>query len=256
MTSPLNSWNDSDGLRWYTFGDKDYLSVTSMRKVLGLPFTLHRWVIKQTLEGIQKNPDSIVPLPGENPANVRTRLVKQGEAPRDVAAEKGTAVHGYIADNVPLSEVPVELRPYVEAYAKAVIELGIKPILVERTVVNDRYGYAGSFDMLAKVREHNNETVIVDLKTGKGAYAEYALQVYAYLKGEAVMNGEKVDEKATKALRKATGAAILHINPELPNGYEYHRIRIDSALDLGFRALGTLSQWMVTYKDLASLEEN
>lgn len=252
MTSPENSWNDSDGLRWYTFGDTDYLSVTSMRKVLGLPYSLHRWVLKNTLEAIQKDPQSVLPRSGETPPNVRTRLVKQGEGARDSAAERGTLIHGYIAESTPLADVPEELRPYVESYAKAVIELGIKPVLVERTIINDRYGYAGSFDMLAKVREHGDETVIVDLKTGKGAYPEYALQVYAYLKGDAVMHGDKVDAKATKALKKATGAAILHIRPD---GYTYHRVRCDANLDLAYRALGALSQWMVTYKDLASLED-
>ena len=54
MTQPEGAWNDADGLRWYSFDDKDYLSVTSMRKSLGMPYSLHRWVMKQTLEAVQK----------------------------------------------------------------------------------------------------------------------------------------------------------------------------------------------------------
>lgn len=252
MTQPEGSWQDAEGLRWYTFNDKDYLSVTSMRKSLGIPYTLHRWVMKQTLEAVQKDPSLIVRRDGETLANVRTRVMKAGESERDKAAERGTEVHDIIASDTLLRDVPPELRPYVEQYARAVIDLGIRPLLVERTVYNDRYGYAGSFDLLAQVKSHGDRIYIIDLKTGKGTYPEYALQVYAYLKGEFIAHGDRVDEKATSILKKAEGAAILHITPDK---YEWHPIRCDATLDRAYRSLGTLSNWVVTNRDLSSLLE-
>jgi hypothetical protein len=252
MTQPEGAWNDADGLRWYSFDDKDYLSVTSMRKSLGMPYSLHRWVMKQTLEAVQKDPDLLIRGEKETDANVRTRIVKAGESARDIAAERGTEVHGLIAAGTPIKDVPKELQPYVEQYARAVIALGIKPLLVERTVFNDQYNYAGSFDLLATLRSKDNRVYVIDLKTGKSTYPEHALQGYAYLKAEFVgKQPDKVDEKATALLKKATGVGILRIGPD---AWDFHDVRIDKNLDLAFRAMATFAKWTVTYKDLASLE--
>ena len=62
---------------------------------------------------------------------------------------------------------------------------------------------------------------------------------------------DKVDEKATALLKKATGVGILRIGPD---AWDFHDVRIDKNLDLAFRAMATFAKWTVTYKDLASLE--
>lgn len=259
MTSPVNAWTDDNDLRWYTFREKDYLSVTSMRKALGMPYNLHRWVVRQTLEAVQRDPNILLPQEVkkgkmETPANVRGRIGREAMKERDYKAERGSDVHEYIANGTPLSMVPKELQPFVESYANAVIQLGIKPLLAERQVFSDRYGYAGSFDLLATMRAFDGDAHVVDLKTGSGTYNEHALQGYAYMKADFVGENDKVDETATEMLKHATGVGVLHLHPGEGKGWTYHNIRIDKALDQAYRALCVISRWMVKFPDIESLE--
>ena len=260
MTSPKNAWSDANDLRWYTFQERDYLSVTSLRKVLGMPYNLHNWVVKQTLEAVQKDPDLLTPLDTgkgkrkpkmETPANVRTRIKRVGMKERDKSAERGTDVHEAIANGVPLDRLPAELVPYVEQYANAVIALGIKPLMSERQVFNKRYGYAGSFDLMASLRSKDNRRYIVDLKTGKGTYPEHALQGMAYLDGEFVGEDDRIDRAATDLLHTATDIGILHLRPD---GWEFHDIPVTDELRQTQRAMAVTAQWFAKNTDISQLE--
>jgi hypothetical protein len=260
LTSPKNAWSDENDLRWYTFQDRDYLSVTSLRKVLGMPFNLHNWVLKQTLEAVQRDPSLLVPQDTgkgkrkpimESPANVRGRIMRAGMAERDRSAERGTEVHAAIANGLPLSYVPAELQPYVEQYANAVIALGLKPLMVERQVFNKTYGYAGSFDLMASMRSKGNRRYIIDLKTGKGTYAEHALQGMSYLDGEFVGEDDRIDKQATDLLHTATDIGILHLRPD---GWEFHDIPVTNELRQTQRAMATLAHWFVKHPTIDTLE--
>ena len=49
---PTGAWIDEGGLRWYSIGSppRDYISVTSMRKILGLPQPLAAWITSQAID--------------------------------------------------------------------------------------------------------------------------------------------------------------------------------------------------------------
>ena len=256
MTSPKNAWTDDNDLRWYTFNDRDYLSVTSLRKVMGLPFNLHRWVLKQTLEAVQKDPTLLERVDKKDtPASIRGRIMRAGMKERDKAAERGTDVHEAIATGQPIEECPAELQPFMRQYAEAVISLGIQPLLSEKQVFNNTYGYAGSFDLLATVRAKDNRPYIIDLKTGKGTYPDHALQGMAYLSGEFIGEDDKVDDVATDILRtiqkQNPGIGILHLQPD---GWKFYDLRVDAGLKQAFKAQAVIAQWMARYDDISKLE--
>ena len=261
-SNPPGAWSDDNGLRWYTFKgepaayDGDYMSVTSQRKVLGMAYNLHEWVLKQLALGVIANPEDAIQRPGELIEDVVRRVKKHATKKRDESAERGTTVHGLIAGNTDLSDWPTELRPYVISYAQAVIDLGIKPLLVERQVFNTRYRYAGSFDLLAYVKKYD-KSYIVDLKTGSGTYPEHAIQCLCYLWGNFVATThedgkpDSVDEGATALLHEARGIGILHITPD---GYTFHDIAITAKLEQAYKAQCVLAHWYGTVRTIEELE--
>lgn len=258
-SAPTGSFSDEEGLRWYRFQEQDYLSVTSQRKVLGMAYRLHEWVLSQMALGIIANPMAVLPQSGESEDDHRKRLKRFATAKRDAAAERGTDVHALIAGDVAMADVPVDLRPYVESYARAVIALGIQPLLTERQVYSRRFRYAGSFDLLGRVRTLG-KTYVVDLKTGSGTYPEHAIQSVSYLRSDFVADlaGEQEDAQATALLKEATGAAILHIypaTPEDPQGWHWYDIRLDAAMEQAYKAQCVLSRWYAHFKDINQLTQ-
>lgn len=259
MTEPKNAWTDGNDLRWYSFGERDYLSVTSLRKVLGMPYNLHRWSIKQVLDAVMADPavlergETSKGKP-ESDANIRGRIGRLASSERDRSAERGTAVHEAISSGVSMSNLEPNLQPFVESYAAAVIALGISPLLTERQVFNDTFSYAGSFDLLASVRAYDGKVTIIDLKTGKSTYPDAALQGLAYLNGEFIGENNKKDRKATALLAKATGVAVLHLHPGTGSGWTYHDVDITPRLTQAFKAQAVLAKWMVDFPTIESLE--
>lgn len=61
-----------------------------------------------------------------------------------------------------------------EDWAKSV---ALKPVLIEQTVYSKQHRYAGTMDLLGRVK---GELMLIDFKTGKGIYPESHLQNAAY----------------------------------------------------------------------------
>ena len=180
--------------------------------------------------------------------------MRAGMSERDKAAERGTEVHGFIADGVSLERINAEapeLGPYVSSYAQAVIALGLKPVLVERQVFNKTLGYAGSFDLAATLRARNDRLYVVDLKTGKNTYAEHAIQVQQYKDAEFIGEDDKVDEEATRIFKQADGMGILHITAD---GWEFHDIKPTAELKRAGRDMARLARFFVTNPTIETLE--
>lgn len=54
----------------------------------------------------------------------------------------------------------------------------IEPIYIEHSLVSERHGYGGTFDLLATM---DSEICLMDFKTGSGIYREYWLQLAGYM---------------------------------------------------------------------------
>lgn len=74
----------------------------------------------------------------------------------------------------------------------------------EVTVIHDKYQYAGTLDALVKV---GNKRLLVDLKTSKAVYGEYALQMAAYRYAEQAI----FPDGTTKPMPEVDGCAVLHV---------------------------------------------
>jgi len=145
MPDPRNSSLTGDGFRFYRWEDAatgettDVLSVTSIRKLCGEPFTLVNWqlaniidvamsTVKRTVIGPRGGVKEVRvkdEFPGEFARRLaasdgeqgkldelRKWLREQADEPRNIAAIRGTITHEAIEKNVPFDRVE---RPYVES---------------------------------------------------------------------------------------------------------------------------------------------
>lgn len=100
---------------------------------------------------------------------------------RDAAADRGRKVHA-AADKL-IDGEPVEIdEPDVLARAQLVVDFleawDAHVLAREAVVFNERYGYAGTFDLIADLSD--GKRWLLDYKTGSGVYRDVALQLAAY----------------------------------------------------------------------------
>jgi hypothetical protein len=162
---------------------------------------------------------------------------------RDAAAARGSAVHAgaeeYVLERVRetarlyargdrLPEWPPELRPYLESFIAFLADHRPTFLLTEATVFNRTESYAGTLDAgvilpaLERVAPGLGEVpVVVDWKTGNDVYAEVAMQLGSYARGEFVGLADGITEVAPPAFSRDYGL-VLHLTP---NGRQPYRLR-------------------------------
>ena len=245
----INARTDPDtGLRFYNWGGFDYPSVTSIRRLTGLPFTLHNWTLSQIIDRAITDHDLIDTMlkrPRKKYERVRDKNVitevskhlrSAATDERDMAGDIGNAVHDAIRDGIgpddPAHDPNVRARLWQYHDFLQVVRPEI--LFSERQVWNLTYGYAGSPDAL--MRMPSGRVMLVDYKTGGGVYIDHAIQVVAYGMGEFVGENGVVDLRATDQLLNANGLALLH----LANHYwEWIEVKLDPDI---FRAfVGSLA---------------
>ncbi|MFW9991942.1 MAG: PD-(D/E)XK nuclease family protein [Candidatus Odinarchaeota archaeon] len=108
------------------------------------------------------------------------------KAVRDDAASVGTLAHYLIMCH--LKKEKPDLKEYSQddisraencliKYWDWEREHPIKPIMVEESLVSEKYGFGGTIDCLAEL---NNEVLLIDHKTGRAIYHEMFYQLAAY----------------------------------------------------------------------------
>jgi hypothetical protein len=229
------------GLRFYTWQGVEVPSVTSVRRLIGMPFSLHQWSLSQVIDraivdhekidGMLKRPRQ--PRERVRDKNVlkevRAHLRKAATEERDRAGDRGTRAHAAIADGLAADALDPDIVGFVAQYHDAMHTLGARVLWAERQVFNLKYGYAGTGDLLVVLPD--GRIAVVDLKTSKGIYLDHAIQIMAYAMGEFVGENDKVDAVATQQLHGASVLAILHL---AENSWEWVTIRPDSTLFQGF----------------------
>jgi len=120
----------------------------------------------------------------------------------NAAAAKGTEIHG-LAQRLASGEaidVPVEIEGYLDGYVAFVDDWAPEVIALEAPIVNRRWFYGGTFDMLARLRD--GSVSLIDIKTGgSGVWPEACLQIAAYRAAESLLDadGHEVPMPATTA---------------------------------------------------------
>lgn len=276
-TSPRNAFTDPDtGMRFYRFQGRDLPSVTTLRRMAGIPHGLASWQISRVVDRATAEHETLVAMLGR-PPRARERVVEKNRVKeagtwlraaatdeRDRSSELGTAVHDAASRGLTPTSLPdpfefrkdgkevsipaADIAPRLGWYRDWLEASGVEIVASEFQVANLTVGYAGSCDLM--VRFPTGAQWIVDLKTGKGTYPEHALQVAAYRNGEVVFHDDVVDERLTRELHRTTGLAILHLADD---GWRFEALRDTPELWDAFLGLHRFAMWSYRNPGMADL---
>ncbi|MCI0347241.1 MAG: PD-(D/E)XK nuclease family protein [Chloroflexi bacterium] len=249
-SGPRNSKTDPEtGIRYYTWQGRDLPSVTTVRRLAGIPFRLHEWAISQVVDrAIERIGTYYGQLSTGDPAQVkvvRHELRVAATEERDKAAALGSAVHSAIEAGKPLTEVGADVAPKVRMELDWRERSGVEILAREIQVWNLAVGYAGSVDLLARFPD--GSIWVIDNKTGSGVYADHLLQLLPYLMAEFVGEDDVVDERLTALLRQATGIALLHLEDD---AWEFRSLRATPEAWAAFRGLLSFAMWQASHTEV------
>ena len=244
QSGPRNARTDPEsGIRYYLWEGVEYPSVTSVRNLAGFPIKLAQWRTNQVIDRAMTEYQTLGRLLNESdPKAVASWLRKAQDKERDAAAALGKAVHDDVEQGRGPADVPAERAPFLLQYRHWLSESGYVVDMQERQVWSPTHGYAGTFDSVGHFKSRSDRWLL-DLKTGRGTYAEHALQTEAYARADFVGNDDIVDERATEILKQVlpTNRAVLHLRPD---GWSFKVIPSTERSWIAFRALLNFALWV------------
>jgi hypothetical protein len=187
-----------------------FTRVTTFAKSISDTYTLSQWSQRMVAKGLTLRPDqyalvAATPLENREALNSICDVAKEAAGAKS-AASLGTALHSF-TEQVDAGEDPTVPSPWdadVAAYKALVADAGIEffPHLIERIVVCDTYGIAGTFDRIGRLTRDltlpglgivlsAGDWVVVDLKTGRDltyGWNEIAIQLAIYANATAMYN--------------------------------------------------------------------
>lgn len=187
--------------------------VTGVLSVINKP-ALVNWSRKSALEAVraqllERFPSLALTTKGRkvgfNLVDIDEILAVAAKRPdqlKDDAADLGTKAHAYIDTIVKggkISNIPDDILTPVMAFAEWWDGSGMEFLSGDLKVASLEHGYGGSLDALG-IR--GSTLVLLDWKTSKALYDEYALQVAAYAKAFEEMYGVVVEEAVCVRFRK------------------------------------------------------
>ena len=236
---PKNARTDEEsGVRRYTWQGVEYPSVTSLRRIVGIPFTLHNWILNQHLEA------SLEVVPAQDGAlkeDVFKAIRKAGNLKRDTAADLGIRVHANTAAGMTPDMAPPDERPLLYQYQDWLATSGFRIAYSERQVFNLTLGYGGSFDILG--HDPLRRCGLLDVKTGKGVYLDHLLQLLGYTFAEFVGEDDVIDNEATDTLETVSFIGLVHLQPD---SWEYIELAVDDRARRAFTAMCRLAHFLDT----------
>jgi hypothetical protein len=135
----------------------------------------------------------------------------------------------------------LDLLPYIAGALRFLDDHVERIIRSEVTFVNLTYRYAGTCDLVAKLKD--GRMAVIDWKTGKRLYPEVALQLAAYANNEFAVN-----QDGTRYQLAPIDTAIgVHLDGEA--GYTAQPIHLNDQLFKTFIALRTLQKFKDTLED-------
>ncbi len=155
----------------------------------------------------------------------------------DEASGKGTTVHR-IAEKLARGEtveIPEDVAGHVESYLRFLEEWDPRAALLERVVVNRRWGYMGKLDLIADFpglwppgTPWEGTPVgrgLLDVKTSRsGIFAEVALQLAGYRYGETMLDGvDEAGEVVELPMPAVDWCGAIHVRAD---GYDVFRLDV------------------------------
>jgi hypothetical protein len=187
-------YRDASHRYWIVRGEERFpvVSVTSALKVIDKP-QLVGWAERMGAEGalrLERRGSLVYPDGGHLPIPEAIRVVREtgegADAKKDAGGDRGNALHEALRSYCEVGDVPKikdfdpAVRGYVQSLCGWLLRDKPEPVLVEQVVGSPEQGFAGRFDLLAKI---DSEFVLTDLKTSARPYPEQHLQIAAYLFG-------------------------------------------------------------------------
>lgn len=154
----------------YLLDGKYYPSVTQILSVIDKP-ALRIWFGKQVYLATALHPEL-----------TEQQALAEPYKQNETAKSRGTAVHDIVEayeNTGKVAGLEGPFKGYAQAFQKWVADNKVEVVEHERTVFSNKYGYAGTLDLLVKINNSDRLTLI-DVKTGKDIYNEAHLQVSAY----------------------------------------------------------------------------
>ncbi|GAB7187136.1 phage protein [Kitasatospora sp. Ki12] len=228
------------GARFYVDpadGEKKVPGVTSVLSMLPKGF-LTFWAAKEVATTAVEDLGAVVNIALRDQAAAIDYLKRAPTRTTAKAADTGSAAHDLferMARGERIGRVHPDMAPYARHFDAFLQAQQPEFVHLEETIWSDQYGYAGSFDAIARI---DGETVILDWKTTRsGVHEDVALQLKAYARaGRMILaaTGDSIPVPAVDA------AAVLHVRPE---GAKL--VPVDCSDDLFdvFTALLAVFQW-------------
>lgn len=164
----------------YNIDGKDVVGVTTVLNQLNKP-ALVQWSANETVKFLQEKVEA-----GKNYDEVQlAEFFKEAKfayrRKSEKAADFGTMVHKWIEDHIagrkPTMPVNIEMKQAVDSFLEWEIRNKVVFTSNEKVVYSKKYNYAGTCDFTCEIEK---KKYVGDLKTSKGIYDEYLLQVAAY----------------------------------------------------------------------------
>eukprot|EP01132_Coremiostelium_polycephalum_P000466 gene466-590_t len=188
-----------------------YPSVTTVLGIINKP-GINNWEKREIVNAIRKlyksKPETFKHKLDEEKwfDDILEQSSKQSGVVLREAAKFGTEAHKVIDDSIlkvveeeveelepDLSLVPPHLKNVKMAFLEFQKKTGVQLEMNDTMVWSDRYGYAGSFDSLAR-KPDDGSLVVLDWKTSNFISTEYSLQLSAYANAIQELTGETVSE--------------------------------------------------------------
>lgn len=182
--APTRRVNRGGGHSYYLDGDGAIGVTTALGEGFPKP-ALIGWAANSTRDYAVDHWDELSAL---GPAEKIKRLSRARYEDRDEAGKAGTKVHT-IAQALAAGEeveVPEALTGHVDAYLRFVDDWEPVESIVEGIVINRRFGYMGTLDVVADLAD--GRRWLFDMKTARsGVFSENALQLAAYRNAESYL---------------------------------------------------------------------
>jgi len=189
---PVWRFEGTEG-RFYVIDGVSYPSTTTVLSVLMRP-GLASWARRTIIETVRELVAS-----GADIEEALQLAESEPERQRDIAAQKGSQVHGAIALALEGKPYPPEWEAWVRAALSFLADYGLRLVAAEQVLVSKRHGFAGTCDLITCGAD--GVLTLVDWKTG-GIWPEAALQLGAYAIALEEMTGRPVGEAYVVGLRE------------------------------------------------------
>jgi hypothetical protein len=198
--------------RYYFNGDGPVPSVTTVLEVLDKP-ALSTWKAQQAVRAIWRYEGEELADMTEDEA-VKWALAEVRKTRTD-AASVGTGVH-HIADMLSRAsesdskgfQVSESTQPYVDAYNRFLDRYSRSAFVSTEKAVWSLNGYGGTYDLLVMI---DGELWLIDIKTGKGLYPEFALQLAGYRWADYII---LPGDPTTYDMPNVDRTGVLHLRPD------------------------------------------